>query len=72
MNLNGESFHFEGICKGDILTAKTGEDGFGYDPIFQPEGFSQSFAQMTSQEKNEISHRGIAIKKLVNFLNSSH
>ena len=69
LNLHGKSYEFEGICKGTILTSKAGEKGFGYDPIFQPEGYSQSFAEMSSEEKNKISHRGIAIQKLINFLN---
>ncbi|QTE23009.1 non-canonical purine NTP diphosphatase [Polaribacter cellanae] len=68
LNLNGKQFLFEGICKGEILTEKQGEKGFGYDPIFKPEGFSESFASMNPKEKNKISHRGIAIKKLVEFL----
>lgn len=68
LNLNDEQFLFEGICKGEILTEKQGEKGFGYDPIFKPEGFTTSFAEMTSKEKNSISHRGIAIQQLVSFL----
>lgn len=68
LNLNDEKFLFQGICKGDILSVKQGEKGFGYDPIFKPEGYNLSFAQMTSEEKNKISHRGIAIQKLVAFL----
>ncbi|MBU3011907.1 non-canonical purine NTP diphosphatase [Polaribacter vadi] len=68
LNLNDEKFLFEGICKGDILTEKQGEKGFGYDPIFKPEGYKLSFAEMSSEEKNKISHRGIAIQKLVAFL----
>lgn len=70
LNLNGKQFLFNGICKGTILTKKQGKKGFGYDPIFQPEGFKQSFAEMSSEEKNTISHRGLAIKKLVEFLKS--
>jgi XTP/dITP diphosphohydrolase len=70
LNLDGKQFLFNGICKGEILTKKQGEKGFGYDPIFQPKGFDNSFAQMTSEEKNTISHRGLAIKKLVEFLKS--
>ena len=70
LNINDEKFIFEGICKGEILTRKQGEKGFGYDPIFKPEGFNKSFAEMTSEEKNTISHRGIAIQKLVAFLNN--
>lgn len=68
LNLNGKQFLFEGICKGEILTEKQGEKGFGYDPVFKPNGFNTSFAEMTSEEKNKISHRGIAIQKLVTFL----
>ncbi len=68
LNLNNEQFLFEGICKGEITTKKQGEKGFGYDPIFIPNGFNNSFAEMTSEEKNIISHRGIAIQKLVTFL----
>jgi len=70
LNINDKKFLFEGICKGEVLTKKQGEKGFGYDPIFKPEGFSQSFAEMTSEEKNKISHRGIAIQKLVEFLSN--
>jgi len=65
---NKESY-FEGICKGEILSSYQGEKGFGYDPIFQPSGFKASFAQMTMAQKNEISHRGLAVKKLITFLN---
>jgi XTP/dITP diphosphohydrolase len=72
LNINEEEFLFEGICKGEILTKKHGEKGFGYDPIFKPEGFNQSFAEMTSEEKNKISHRGIAIQKLVAFLEKKY
>ncbi|WP_299157216.1 non-canonical purine NTP diphosphatase [uncultured Tenacibaculum sp.] len=68
LNLNGEQYLFNGICKGEILKHKQGEKGFGYDPIFQPDDFEKSFAQMTSEEKNKISHRGLAIQDLVNFL----
>ena len=69
LNINDEKFLFEGICKGEILTQKHGDKGFGYDPIFKPEGYNLSFAEMSSEEKNKISHRGIAIQKLVAFLN---
>ncbi|WP_298880465.1 non-canonical purine NTP diphosphatase [uncultured Polaribacter sp.] len=68
LNINGEKHLFEGICKGEILRKKQGEKGFGYDPIFKPEGYNQSFAQMSSEEKNKVSHRGIAIQKLIAFL----
>ena len=66
--LNGKEYSFEGQVEGEILHQKTGIDGFGYDPIFKPIGFDQSFAQMTMAQKNEISHRGMAVKKLIHFL----
>ena len=69
LNLDTKTHLFEGICTGEILTKKTGESGFGYDPIFKPEGFGQSFAQMSQVEKGVISHRGKAIRKLIEFLN---
>tara|TARA_B110000238_G_scaffold110590_1_gene120333 strand:- start:97 stop:684 length:588 start_codon:yes stop_codon:yes gene_type:complete len=68
LNLNGEQYVFEGTCKGEILTEKQGTEGFGYDPIFKPVGFSESFANMNSKDKNKISHRGIAIQQLIDFL----
>ncbi len=70
LNINEKKFLFEGICTGEILRKKQGEKGFGYDPIFKPKGFNQSFAKMTSEEKNKISHRGIAVQKLVEFLSN--
>tara|TARA_B110000240_G_C13478373_1_gene444159 strand:- start:1294 stop:1881 length:588 start_codon:yes stop_codon:yes gene_type:complete len=68
LNLNGKQYLFEGVCKGEILKEKQGEKGFGYDPIFKPTGFSKSFANMNLEEKNKVSHRGIAIQKLIDFL----
>lgn len=68
LNLNEKQFFFDGICKGEILTQKQGEKGFGYDPIFKPVGYEKSFAEMNSDEKNTISHRGLAIQKLIEFL----
>lgn len=70
LNLAGESYDFEGICRGLITENKSGNGGFGYDPIFRPEGYQESFAEMSFEEKNKISHRGLAIQKLVSFLNS--
>ena len=66
--LDGKEYFFEGAIKGDILKEKTGNDGFGYDPIFRPIGYKESFAEMSIAQKNEISHRGLAVKKLVEFL----
>ena len=68
LNLRNKQYLFEGICDGEILNEKSGVKGFGYDPIFKPKNASSSFAEMNSEEKNIISHRGIAIQKLVNFL----
>ncbi len=61
---------FEGIVKGVILTEPRGTAGFGYDPIFQPHGSRKTLAEMTMEEKNEISHRALAVKKLKVFLNA--
>lgn len=68
LHINEKKYLFEGVCKGEILTGKRGEAGFGYDPVFMPNGYQKSFAEMTQDEKNEVSHRGKAIQKLVNFL----
>lgn len=64
----GQKFIFEGIVKGTIRTAPTGKSGFGYDPVFQPDGYQQTFAEMTMEQKNQISHRAIAMRKLISFL----
>jgi XTP/dITP diphosphohydrolase len=72
LNIQGKQFIFEGICEGTILTEKRGKSGFGYDPIFMPDGFKTSFAEMDMNEKGNISHRGKAIEKLVTFLNKHH
>ena len=66
--LDGKLHTFEGIVTGKIAKEKTGEKGFGYDPIFIPDGYQISFAEMEAEEKNKISHRGRAIKKLIKFL----
>jgi XTP/dITP diphosphohydrolase len=65
-----EEQQFEGVVTGEIAEKLMGEDGFGYDPIFFPEGADRTFAQMSSEEKNEISHRKRAVEKLAQFLNS--
>ncbi len=70
--LNNKEYLFEGIVKGIILRTYRGEGGFGYDPIFLPDGYDQTFAEMPFTLKNKISHRGIAIKNLLHFLNSHH
>lgn len=70
LNINNQQYLFEGIVKGEIATKKSGNQGFGYDPVFQPEGFTTTFAQMTMEQKSAISHRGIAAQKLINFLSN--
>lgn len=65
---NGTEHLFQGLCKGVILDEKRGEHGFGYDPIFQPQGYQETFAELSLAVKNEISHRGIAVSKLIQFL----
>lgn len=66
--INGEKFLFEGICEGKILYERRGSNGFGYDPVFMPDGSNKSFAEMTMDEKNSFSHRRKATDKLVAFL----
>jgi XTP/dITP diphosphohydrolase len=66
--LDGEKFLFEGIVDGNIIEMKRGTNGFGYDPVFQPTGHNQTFAEMTLEQKNRISHRAMAINKLAEFL----
>ena len=66
--VDGNEKQFEGVMKGKILTEKHGKEGFGYDPVFQPAGFSKSFAGMTLQEKNRISHRAVAVRKMREYL----
>lgn len=68
--LDGEEYLFEGVVRGEILTQECGNGGFGYDPLFAPEGRSESFAEMNAEEKNAISHRGRAVRKLAEFLNN--
>lgn len=65
---DGREYLFEGIVNGRIIEEKRGNNGFGYDPVFVPEGYDQTFAEMDLQQKNKISHRAIAINKLMEFL----
>jgi XTP/dITP diphosphohydrolase len=67
----GESHYFESICEGRITEGKRGDKGFGYDPIFVPDGYEQTFAELEPELKNRISHRGKAIKKMIDFLNKN-
>ncbi len=68
LNLNGEQHLFTGIIKGQIIEEKIGTNGFGYDPIFVADGYDKTFAELTLEEKSVISHRGLAVKQLVDFL----
>ena len=68
LNLDGKQHLFTGIIKGSIINDKLGNQGFGYDPVFQPEGYQHTFAQLSLQEKATISHRGLATKQLLEFL----
>lgn len=70
--LEGNIHQFDGIIRGEITDEITGNGGFGYDPIFKPEGYKKTFAEMTMEEKNPISHRGLAVEKLQIFLSNSH
>ena len=70
LNLNGIQTLFTGLINGTIATQKSGNQGFGYDPIFTPEGYQITFAEMNKLQKTQISHRGIATKQLINFLES--
>jgi XTP/dITP diphosphohydrolase len=66
--LNGKEYFFEGIVDGEITRDARGGEGFGYDPVFMPEGFEMTFAEMSLEKKNKISHRARAMEKLVEFL----
>ena len=68
--LNGQEHQFEGTVNGTITKEWKGNKGFGYDPVFLPDGYEQTFAEMTGEQKNAISHRGHAVRKLVEFLKS--
>ena len=69
LNINGKQHLFTGIAKGKITTEKSGNQGFGYDPIFQPDDFEETFAELSLEIKNKISHRGKATQLLIAFLN---
>ena len=71
LNINNEQHLFTGIVEGTITNEKIGENGFGYDPIFEPEQVGRTFAQMTMEEKNTLSHRGRAVEKLLLFLSDN-
>jgi XTP/dITP diphosphohydrolase len=70
LHLNGKLKTFTGICRGEITKEKHGTDGFGYDPIFKADGYNQTFAEISMEEKNKIGHRGKAVRQLIEFLNT--
>ena len=70
LNLNNEQHLFEGIVEGTVRKEKSGSNGFGYDPIFEPENCGKTFAEMTMEEKNGFSHRARAFKKMIHFLSN--
>lgn len=70
--LDGREYFFEGICPGNIIHERKGNNGFGYDPVFVPEGSDKTFAEMTMEEKNKFSHRKKAMEKLIQFLNNKN
>jgi len=69
LNINNQTITFTGVCEGEILKQRRGNNGFGYDPIFLPKGYNNSFGEMSIIEKNKIAHRSKAVKKLINHLN---
>ena len=69
LNINNQVITFTGVCEGEILKQRKGNNGFGYDPIFLHKGYNNSFGEMSIIEKNEIAHRSKAVKKLINYLN---
>jgi XTP/dITP diphosphohydrolase len=71
LNLEGKQYLFTGIAKGNITQTKTGTNGFGYDPIFKPENFDETFAELPLETKNAIGHRGKAVQQLIDFLSTT-
>ena len=69
--LNGEEHLFQGVVEGRIIDREEGHEGFGYDPLFIPDGYDKTFAQMSTEEKNEVSHRARAVRKLAAYLHSA-
>ena len=70
--VNGQEHRIEGVCKGTITNEQSGVEGFGYDPVFIPEGRNRTFSEMNQVEKNNISHRGLAIREMLEYLSSLH
>jgi len=68
LSLNNQYYQFEGSVEGKIIDERRGTNGFGYDPVFIPDGFTKTFAEMTMEEKGKVSHRGRAFEKLVRYL----
>ena len=68
--LDGKEYLFEGVIKGEIIKENCGDSGFGYDPVFMPEGYDRTFAELGNDIKNQISHRALAVQKLCEFLQS--
>ena len=72
INLKGETeFKYEGICKGKIIEEARGTNGFGYDPIFMPDGYTKTIAELSEEEKNKISHRGNAVRKVLSYIKAN-
>lgn len=71
LNLAGKQYLYTGIAKGEITLRKTGTNGFGYDPIFKPENYSETFAELPLEVKNKIGHRGKAVHQLIDFLSTT-
>ncbi len=71
LNLNGEKHYFEGVVNGEIIDHRQGVAGFGYDPVFRPDGYDITFAEMAMEDKSAISHRGRAVRQLIQFLKAN-